>query len=180
MKKYIIMSILAIAASTTAAVAGSDNKKEVVVEDVCKFRNNELQVDAFAAGAFYKNGRPGWGGGLGLNYIFGRYFGIGVEQDLVGRNNNGSSAYAEWSTIGNVFLRYPICSWNLAPYAMVGGGAFYGTAKSVGFGHVGGGLEYRVTDNVGIFTDARWLYTGNGNNDHSGAILGRAGVRVAF
>jgi hypothetical protein len=63
---------------------------------------------------------------------------------------------------------------------MVGGGAFYGTARSVGFGHIGGGLEYRVTDNIGIFSDVRWLYTGNGNNDHSGAVLGRAGVRVAF
>lgn len=167
-------------AVTSSVLAGSDNKKNVVPEETCLFRDNELQVDAFGAGAFYKNGRPGWGGGLGLNYVFSRYFGIGVEQDLVGRNDNGSSSYAEWSTIGNVFLRYPICSWNLAPYAMAGGGAFYGTAKSVGFGHVGGGIEYRVTKNIGIFSDARWLFTGNGNNDHSGAILGRAGVRVAF
>jgi hypothetical protein len=180
MNKNIIYSILAFVVVFSTAIAGSENKKEVVVEETCKFRDYELQVDAFGTGAFYKNGRPGWGGGLGLNYIFGRYFGLGVEQDLVGRNDNGSEAYAEWSTVGNVFLRYPICSWNLAPYAMVGGGAFYGTAKSVGFGHVGGGLEYRVTDNIGIFSDARWLFTGNGNNDRSGAILGRAGVRVSF
>lgn len=180
MKKHIINSVLAIAVLTTAAFAGTDNKKSVVVEDSCNFRSNELQLDLFGAGAFYKNGRPGWGGGLGLNYFFSRYVGIGVEQDLVGRNDNGSSSYAEWGTLGNLFLRYPICSWNLAPYAMVGGGAFYGTSKGIGVGHVGGGLEYRFSQNVGIFTDARWLYTGNGNNDHSGAVLGRAGVRVAF
>ena len=24
---------------------------------------------------------------------------------------------------GNLFLRYPICAWNLAPYILVGGGA---------------------------------------------------------
>lgn len=181
MKKYILLSVLAAIAFTGNIVAGTDNKStKNVIDDTCLYRDNEFQVDAFATGAFYKNGRPGWGGGLGLNYFFFRYIGIGVEQDLVGRNNNGSNAYAEWATIGNLFLRYPICSWNLSPYAMVGGGALYGSSKGVGIGHVGGGLEYRFNDNVGLFTDARWLFTGNGNNDHSGAILGRAGLRFSF
>lgn len=179
MKKYTILSVLAAVAFTSTTLAGTDYKKNVIVDD-CKFRNNELQVDAFGTGAFYQNGRPGWGGGLGVNYIFARYFGIGVEQDLIGRNDNGSSAYTEWGTIGSLFLRYPICSWNLAPYAMVGGGVFYGTSKNVGVGHVGGGLEYRFDRNMSLFTDARWLFTGEGNNDHSGALLGRAGLRIAF
>lgn len=180
MKKHIVLSVLAMLALVGSAVAGSDSKKNVIPEETCLYRNSELQVDAFAAGAFYKNGRPGYGGGLGLNYFFGRYFGIGVEQDLVGRNSNGSGAYAEWATIGNLFLRYPICSWNLAPYAMIGGGALYGTSAGIGVGHVGGGIEYRFTKHLGVFTDARWLFTGNGNNDHNGAVLGRAGIRVAF
>jgi hypothetical protein len=180
MKKHIINSVLAVAVLTTAAFAGTDYKKNVVEEATCNFRANEFQLDAFAAGAFYKNGRPGWGGGLGLNYFINRYIGIGVEQDLVGRNDNGSNSYAEWGTLGNLFLRYPICSWSLAPYAMVGGGAFYGTNKGIGVGHVGGGLEWRYNENIGLFTDARWLYTGGNNNNYSGAVLGRAGIRVAF
>jgi hypothetical protein len=181
MKKYIMLGVLAAIAFTGNVVAGTDYKtSKNVVEDTCLYRNSEFQVDTFATGAFYKNGRPGWGGGLGLNYFLFRYIGLGIEQDLIGRDDNGSNAYAEWGTIGNVFLRYPICSLNLAPYVMVGGGAFYGTSKTTGVGHVGGGLEYRFNNNIGVFTDARWLFTGNGNNDDNGALLGRAGLRFSF
>lgn len=181
MKKYILTFAVATIAFMSLAVAGSDYKsnKNVITND-CLFKNNEIQVDAFGAGAFYNNGRPGWGGGLGLNYFFFRYIGLGVEQDLIGRNDNGSGSYAAWGTLGNLFLRYPICSWNLAPYAMVGGGALYGSNKSVGVGAVGGGLEYRLTENISLFGDARWLFTGNGNNDENGALLARTGLKFNF
>lgn len=175
MKKYITLAIISLAMVATT-IAGSDYKiSKNVIEDSCKFKSNELQVDAFGLGAFYKQGRPGWGGGLGVNYIFAKYFGIGVEQDLFGRNDNGSKAYTEWGTFGNVFLRYPICSWNLAPYAIVGGGVVYGSGKTIGGGSVGGGLEYRLTDNVALFGDARWLYTEDNN-----AVMARSGLRFAF
>jgi hypothetical protein len=111
---------------------------------------------------------------LGVNYFFAKYFGVGVEQDLFGRNDNGSSNYTQWGTFGNVFLRYPICSWNLAPYAIVGGGVVYGK-KTIGGGSVGGGLEYRFTDNIGIFCDARYLYT-----EEDSAVMGRTGIKFAF
>lgn len=180
MSKYVTLVILAIVALTGSSFA-KEHKKVILEEDrICLFRGNELQVDAFGSGIFYKNGRPGWGGGLGVNYFFSRYIGIGVEQGLVGRNDNGSKSYTEWNTLGSLFLRYPICSWNLAPYAMIGGGAFYGTGQGIGVGHVGGGLEYRFSENVGLFTDARWLYTGEQNFDQSGAVYARAGLRFAF
>ena len=156
MKKY-ITTILSLAVLGSIAFAGTNNKK-TVIEDTCKFRDSELQIDAFGLGAFYQGGRPGWGGGLGVNYFFGRYFGLGVEQDLFGRNDNGSSSYTEWGTFGNAFLRYPICSWNLAPYAVVGGG-----------------LEYRLTDNIALFGDARWLYTQNNSG-----VMARTGLKFAF
>jgi len=174
MKKY-ILSFIGVLALATAATAGTDYKtsKNVVVDE-CKFRDSELQLDLFGLGAFYKEGRPGWGGGIGVNYFFARYFGIGVEQNLFGRDGEGSASYTEWGTFGNVFLRYPICSWNLAPYAVVGGGVIYGK-KTVGGGSVGGGLEYRLTDNVALFGDARWLYT-----EDNSAVLARTGIKFAF
>jgi hypothetical protein len=60
---------------------------------------------------------------------------------------------------------------------LVGGGAAYGTGKGHGFGHVGAGLEYRVTDNIGLFSDARYVYS---SEDPKNAVLGRAGLRFAF
>jgi len=175
MKKY-ILNILAGVVIINTAVAGTDYKvtKNIQVEETCKFRNNELQLDLFGAGGFYQQGNPVWGGGAGINYFFFKYVGLGVEQTIAARENA-----AEWGTFGNLFLRYPICSWSLAPYATVGIGKLYGTGDSVGVGTVGGGLEYRLTNRMGIFADARWLYAPE-SKLHDGAVLSRVGVKVAF
>ena len=104
------------------------------------------------------------------------------------------ACFVRWVSIGN-FLRYPRDSWRLAPYAMVGGGAMYGSIPDVtgkvggyqaryrlsgqGFGHVGGGVEYRITSAAGVFTDARYLFSGvDGLPD--ARKLCRFGVRGAF
>jgi hypothetical protein len=171
------------------------------------------------------SGRPGWGGGLGINYIFARYFGIGIEQSVFGRNSGnaknageglfndpnydvGNYGYTRWQTTANLILRYPICQWNLAPYLLVGGGAMYGNVPNInygqavndgvvaqggpnlgvrnryrmagqGFGHVGGGLEYRVTENIGLFSDLRYLFS-NVSGLPNNQMQWRYGVRLAF
>jgi hypothetical protein len=172
--KKLKIALVAVAVSVTGALAGTSAKtfKETIAPAPdCKFRDQELQFDAFAAGAFYSSDRPFWGGGLGFNYFFNKYIGLGVEQDIGGRGSN-----AEWATIGNLFIRYPFCV-GLAPYGLVGGGAAYGTGVGHGFGHVGGGLEYRVTNNIGLFSDARYVYS---SENPKNAVLGRAGLRFAF
>jgi len=175
--KKLSLTLLVAVAVVGSAFAGTEAKTfkdKVVVEPTCLFRANEIQVDAFGTALFYNGGRPAWGGGLAVNYFFTKFIGIGVEQDIVGRRGES----AEWATVGNLFLRYPICSINLAPYAMVGGGAAYGSGRSGhGFGHVGGGLEYRLTSNIGLFSDARWVYS---SEEPKSGVLGRAGVRFAF
>ena len=62
---------------------------------------------------------------------------------------------------------------------MVGGGGNWTQNVSQGNGNVGGGLEYRLTRNVGLFADCRWLYGSNAASRLSAA-LPRAGVRLAF
>jgi hypothetical protein len=175
--KKLSLTILMAVAVVGSAFAGTDSKTfkdKVVVEPTCVFRANEWQLDAFATGLFSQSNRAGWGGGLGVNYFFTKYIGLGVEESVVGRRGQTT----EWSTIGNLILRYPICAWNLAPYALIGGGGSYGCKRSGhGFGDIGGGLEYRVTSNIGLFTDARWLYS---SEDPRSSVLGRAGVRFAF
>lgn len=167
------MAIVSFALVATT-IAGTDYKKNVIEEETCKFRSNELQLDLFGSGAFYQQGEPLWGGGAGLNYFFLKYVGIGVEQTLAAREDN-----TEWGTFGNVFFRLPICSWSIAPYAMAGLGAIYSdTSEGTLAGTVGGGIEYRITDNIGIFTDARWLY--HTQNGDSGAVLARTGIKFAF
>lgn len=184
------------------------------------FRSGEWQIDAFGMGAFYQSaegnfagslagtgrpsrqfsGRPGWGLGLGASYFFHRVAGLGVEQDLFGRTDGGfrrgDFGYVRWATIGNLFLRYPIDGWHIAPYVMLGGGAMYGDTPDVpiragrgrssryrlsgqGFGHIGGGIDCRIARNVGLFSDLRYLFSGVSGlpNDQ---MLWRFGVRLAF
>jgi hypothetical protein len=176
MKSYIKYIVVGILTLTSSVMAGTDFKsnKEVVATD-CRFGNNEFQVDLFGTGGFYNQGEPSWGGGVGVNYFFFKYIGLGVEQSLAAREDN-----TEWGTFGNLFLRYPICSWNLAPYAIAGLGAIYGSNNNAHLaGTVGGGLEYRFTDNIGIFADARWLYNATNLNE-GGAVLARTGIKFAF
>jgi len=176
MKKTALLAFFMSLAVGVTVFAGpfKSIQEVVIVEPDCVFRDNELQIDAFGAGAFTRNRSAGWGGGLGLNYFFLRYLGIGVEQSMFGHRGS----YTDWATIGNVFLRYPICSLHIAPYAMAGGGAIYGKNHSgIGLGHVGGGLEIRITDNIGLFGDARWMYSGV---EPRSGVLARTGLRFAF
>ncbi|MFM7375174.1 MAG: hypothetical protein ACKO39_08490, partial [Chthoniobacterales bacterium] len=175
MKKYIITALVAAVAATSAATAGTEvsSKKTVVpMEEPCLYRDSEFQIDAFGLGGFYRGGNPVWGGGLGLNYFFLRYVGLGVEQFVAGNSGN-----TDWGTFGHLFLRYPFC-WGLSPYAMVGIGKIYGSNPSIGGGDVGGGLEWRFTENVGLFGDAVWFYSPQVSN--SGGVISRIGLRYAF
>jgi hypothetical protein len=178
MARFAIVGMLSMAASSfTPAIAGTDSKsfkdKVVVETSDCRFRDSEFQIDAFYTGFMGGGGstfKTGSGGGFGINYFFARYFGIGYEASWY--DNGGTAEHMPLN--GNFFVRYPICSLNLAPYVMVGGGAGWdGTV--VGYGNVGGGLEYRVTDHIGLFVDGRYFYGGSGNVANL-----RSGLRFAF
>jgi hypothetical protein len=174
-KTTLLAAFMSLVVGATAFAGPFKSIQEVeVVKPDCVFRDTEFQIDAFGAGAFAKGRTPGWGGGLGANFFFARYFGIGVEQSMFGHKGT----YTDWATIGNFFLRYPICSLNLAPYAMIGGGGIYAkNMKGIGLGHIGGGLEFRITDNIGLFGDARWMYSGV---EPKSGVLARTGLRFAF
>lgn len=172
----IALSALSAIALSTSVFAGSGKtfKEEVPVESTPLFRDTEFQIDGFYHQFFRKPGsdghliRTGAGGGLAFNYIFARYFGIGVENFFTA---NGPALY---HVGGYGILRYPIEAAHLAPYVLFGGGAGLGNT-SYGYFNVGGGLEVRITPHIGTFVDSRW-YVGNPAN---GSDL-RAGVRLSF
>ena len=176
MKKLLSLTgIVLLSAVTAFAGDGKSFKEKVVIVDECKFRDTEFQIDAFYTGIIGSHGSrlgTGSGGGIGLNFFFAKYFGIGWEGSVY--SNRGTAGWMPLN--GNFFIRYPICSLNLAPYIMVGGGAeFEKGHRSLGYGNVGGGFEYRFTDNIGLFADARYYYGGSGNVANI-----RSGLRFAF
>jgi len=176
------LTLLAVVLATAATTfAGDVSKKVVVAPQQDLFRAGEFQVDAFAAGAAgnYNAGKHnsstsvnGFGGGLGASYFLTKYFGVDVDDTISSLNGNGHTYN---STQADIIARLPIESWHLAPYALVGGGATWGT-RSQGDGNVGVGAEYRINRGIGIFADSRYLYGNNGLNE----TLTRAGLRFVF
>jgi len=183
--------VLATAATSFAGTAVSDSKKVVVAPapNPELFRANEWQVDAFVAGAAGQQNDHtynGVGGGLGLSYFVTKYFGIGIDNSLGSLVRSGTepdgvhyapSGRATYYTLqADLIARYPIESWHLAPYVMVGGGSVWSAPASGGNGNVGAGLEYRINRTVGLFIDSRYIYGATGLSES----LTRSGVRFAF
>src|ERR1043166_6476614 len=92
MKKLVfgLVATVAIAATSLAGTAtyrssGKTYKEQKQVEQPTCFSDTEIQAAVFGAYAVGEAGRVGlfkdhgWGGGIGVNYIFARYFGVGVD-----------------------------------------------------------------------------------------------------
>jgi hypothetical protein len=167
-----LFAIVALAGTSFAGTAvvssGKDFKGPVPV--TC-FGDQELQVDAFASYNAANKYDDGVGGGLGVNYFFLRYVGVGVDGNIYDGNAGGV-----WSFSTSIIGRFPIDSVCLAPYVLAGGG-YTVDGESSGTWHVGGGLEYRVVPNkVGIYGEGRYVWGGNDNN----TAQARLGVRFVF
>jgi hypothetical protein len=103
----------------------------------------ERQLDIF--GTTTDHGTLGLG--VGLNYFFTQFFGAGVETRV---------EKFDWPNQINaqLFARYPIDKWRLAPYAYGGGGReLHDTPQWQG--HIGGGLDYRLRSGISVFGDIR-------------------------
>jgi hypothetical protein len=200
MKKVLITlaALVAVAgtgfAGTATMSSGKTYKESKQVEEPTCFNDTELQIDTF--GAYADGNAPnhagpirdhGWGGGVGVNYFFARYFGLGVDgiwlsakENLAADIDNDDSKTFHSAT-GSVIFRYPIDSLCLAPYVFAGGG-FTVDGDQWASGHAGVGVEYRVVPHkVGIFADARWNYYGTryGHDDQNN-FLAKVGFRVIF
>src|SRR4051812_12149939 len=105
MKKLTItlFASIALAASSFAGhemvSSGKDFKDKTVAPPVLCFGDHELQVDIFGAyqvgeGPTHAGpiGDHGWGGGVGVNYFFSRYIGIGAEGYWIAADHNKASS----------------------------------------------------------------------------------------
>ena len=177
MKKltYCLLATVALAASgiagTEVAVSGKEYKTPA--PEPC-FKDVEFQLDVFGS---YNNPvkrsdySDDFGGGIGVNYFFTRFLGVGVSGNVY-----DGGVHGVWNVDASVIARYPlelgtIC---IAPYALAGGGV-QTDGLTAGSWHAGGGLEWRATPSFGIFGEGR--YTWSENNDAAAA---RVGIRVIF
>jgi outer membrane protein with beta-barrel domain len=143
------------------------------------FRAHEWQGDVFGFFADTSHDSPqyrdGFGGGAGLNYFWDEHWGAGLEAYWWEGSHVNNRDRVLHNVGANLFYRYPIQDWKLAPYVFIGpGGHFNGEGEASG--HGGGGFEWRFLENIGLFADARYNFT-TGPDDFA---LYRTGIRFNF
>jgi len=194
--RKLAIGLLAAGIVGSSAFAGDDSvgkeSKAPVPSLAPCFKDQEFQVDLWGGITELSSGnreglfntpRRGGGGGVGLNYFFIKYVGIGIDGDY-------DTAHKDlWNTTGKVIFRVPfdfggLC---LAPYVFTGGGgAFAGNqyrddSASVGTYMLGGGLEYRIKPYIGLFAEGRYTWASDsGSHPDLSAASGRFGVRISF
>jgi hypothetical protein len=146
------------------------------------FRANEFSFDMFGSLLAKQNGFENmfstslkgkgnpFGGGVGLNYFPCAFAGLGGDINIPDNRGNFVD-----SVVGSVILRLPIEPAHLAPYLFGGGGRI--TQPSWEWSeHFGVGLEFRINHLTGIFTDVRYMWVENSQDQ----MLFRAGLRFLF
>jgi hypothetical protein len=146
-----------------------------------KYRTQETSLDIFTTGTINQETIDDltglrydedveFGIGVGLNHFFTRNIGIGVEaysEDTEKHFLDQASA--------SLIVRFPLGESCFAPYFYGGGGRQFDPIE-LSFAQVGAGVELRFTPKVGVFLDARYVFT-DGADDHA---LARLGLRLAF
>ncbi len=179
------ITLLAGLALVTASFAGTEmSSKEIkpaAAPSATCFQDQELTLDVFGSyNDAIRNGHGNYfhdrsGGGVGANFFFMRYFGIGADANWSASGPQGAALH---QLTGNVILRYPmqLCGYCVAPYVYGGGGEVF-DGKQTSSADAGVGAEVRLTPHIGLFADWRynWMNQNRGNVDTA-----RSGVRFAF
>jgi len=105
-----------------------------------------MDEDALAAG---------FGGGVAASYFFTENFGIST------RAYWWDTATSLTSVTGSAVYRYPIDQSGFAPYMFAGGGGHFASEDSFESVHAGVGLEYRLTDRLGLLLDYTYTWGGS-------------------
>lgn len=183
----------AVQAGETSYVARDDSKVTYTPEPPLCFRGGEWNVDLFGVYGFSGSEServlqdPAWGGGAGVGYFFNQYIGVGLEAFAVDTEPDATGQVAL-----NVTARFPIQDACIAPYLFGGVGIVFNandpefdgdrderdsTDDGLVEAHIGLGVEYRCTQNVGVFTDIRYTFVEKQDTNFG---LVRFGVRFAF
>jgi hypothetical protein len=201
-KTFIASAIAVILGQTTICFAGptEPSSKEVIPPTAPPptsfFRANEFDIGVFATYAKGTGdevnlgvGEHAWGGGIDAAYFPWLYAGFRFQGAALSISRADQTAGI---VTGDVVLRYPldlvVPNLHLAPYAFVGVGGLLGgvdgfnrrgnvRTDSKVLGNVGGGLEYRITPRVGLFTEAGYNFVDGPRNN---AVQVNWGARFAF
>jgi|GEM_PF-1323278 len=184
----ILTSLVLAASLASSAFAGTDSGKSSKfvqpVTEPCDPWAPGFAIGAFAGGILPRYGADHYaGGGVLGEYFFNDYVGLQGDYGVYGYQSD------RHQFDGNLIIRYPIRSCNIAPY-IIGGGSFStgGVSQSgfetgsqrLGDFQAGAGLEFRFANcnHIGIFADGTYHWDAStSSRDYT---LVRLGVKYTF
>jgi hypothetical protein len=167
--KFAAIATALLVISTTRADDSAFRKRFEFRFNENKFKASECNIDIFgtwrvASSDSMSNGRIGFGGGV--SYFFQRYLGVGADAFFES---------VDWPKADlSIIARYPMEEIHTAPYLFGGGGRDFDDSQWTG--HIGGGLEYRLNSEAGVFVDVRETFVEQ-DRDY---MLFRVGMRLGF
>lgn len=187
MKIKAVIAVTALIASTGITMAQTSTETRRTFgerfsydrESGDRFHGNEFTVDVFGSyhrgsanvDDFFDNtDNDRWGGGLGFNYFFTPFLGLGVDSAV--HDNRGS--FVDFVN-ASLIARFPVEDAGIAPYVFGGGGRMFDPTDAWSV-HAGVGFEFRLNPTTGIFIDGRYAW-GEDSTDYS---LIRSGLRFSF
>ena len=109
-----------------------------------------------------------YGGGLAVDYRYTDRFAVGLEGSWI----DTPSVIHNYNV--NLTYRLTDPASCLSLYALGGGGVFT-NGSTEGAAHIGGGVEYRLSDTFGVFADGRYTWIDGGDTT---ATVVRIGVSL--
>ncbi|HEY1172174.1 MAG TPA: hypothetical protein VGH19_12445 [Verrucomicrobiae bacterium] len=128
---------------------GPYHAHEMVFEGFGSASFGRETIDNISANRIKNDARLG--AGIGMSYFFTKHVGVGGDAFV----ENTAHSFVDNVSASGIF-RLPIGTTGLAPYIYGGGGHEFDLTRQW-FAHFGGGLEYRFSSAIGIFTDARYV-----------------------
>lgn len=173
--------------TTTTTTTSWWGQRTTYDRDSVKYNANELSLDLFGTynhtiehfdDIFDRSWHHGkWGGGVGMNYFFTKYLGMGVDTFA---QENGHILN---NVTGNLYARMPLGNSGFAPYIFGGAGWNDGSIIQ-GLTHStdqltadgGVGIEFRFNPHMGVFSDIRYTWC----DKTVDLCLVRAGFRIGL
>ncbi len=152
-KKTVLVGALGLMTASGIQADSSLSDRLTIAPTGSGYHPSEMSLDLFGFYGSHNRGggnEDAFGPGVGVNYFFTRNVGISLD-------SYADAFKVPYLLNASAIYRYPVGETGLAPYALAGFGRQWRYAAQW-TGHIGGGLEYRLNSNTGIFSDFRRVF----------------------
>lgn len=179
-RPFSLLALMTVGSALAGPVVTQPPPPAALVAPAHYFRDQELFFDLYGSYLDRTDGgdcnctgddHSGGGGGVAIGNYFTPF--VGARADV----NFSSLEEARAIIAADLMFRYLFRDARLAPYVFVGGGV-EAVSGAHGFVRLGGGLEFRLARNWGLFAEGSYAWVSTDESAEN--LLIKVGVRVVY